>query len=61
MLKKLSSLLVKKRICEPHLFARKTALIQVNIAKLDTQPIIKVTREIALMIQLWRVLGGWGV
>ena len=42
ILKRLSSLLLRKKICEAHLVARKTALIQVNFAKLDTQPIIKV-------------------
>ena len=41
ILKKLSSLLVKKEICEAYLLSRKTELIQVNFAKLDTQPIIK--------------------
>ena len=40
--KKLASLLVKKKICEAYLLIRKTALIQGNFAKLDTQPIIKV-------------------
>ena len=41
MLKKITSLLVRNKVCEAYLLEKKTEMIQVNFAKLDNQPIIK--------------------
>ena len=41
ILKKISALLVKLKICEPYLLTKATEMIQVNFTNLDSQPIIK--------------------
>ena len=41
ILKKISALLVKLKVCEPYLSTKATEMIQVNFTNLDSQPIIK--------------------